>query len=51
MNYNSRNSIFDSDGERRGYATRSQDGVINFFSNDGKRLGYIAAPDSDNEDE
>src|SRR6516162_6920105 len=44
-NMNSRNGMYDEDGERTGYAVRRPDGGVNFFDNDGNRTGYMPGDD------
>ena len=39
-NMNSRNGLYDGDGNRTGYAVRRPDGGVNFFDNQGRRRGY-----------
>ena len=39
-NMNSRNGLYDGDGNRTGYAVRRSDGGVNFFDNQGRRRGY-----------
>ena len=36
--------IYDPAGNRLGYAVRRSDGVLNFFADDGERLGVMPAP-------
>ncbi len=40
-NYNSTNGVFDNQGNRIGYETKSPEGVTNIFDNNGNRLGYV----------
>jgi hypothetical protein len=40
MNYNSKNGIYDNNGNRVGYETKSSSGVKNIFDNNGNRIGY-----------
>jgi predicted PurR-regulated permease PerM len=40
-NYNSTNGVFDNQGNRIGYETKSPEGVTNIFDNNGNRLGYL----------
>jgi hypothetical protein len=39
-NYNSRNGVYDNDGNRIAYARRNNEGTVNIFDNDGDRIGY-----------
>jgi len=39
-NYYSSNGIYDSNGNRTGYAVPTPNGGINYFGNDGSRRGY-----------
>ena len=41
-NYNSPNGIYDTNGNRVGYRTRTEQGVTNYFDNQGRRKGYSA---------
>ena len=41
-NYNSPNGIYDTNGNRIGYRTRTEQGVTNYFDNQGRRKGYSA---------
>ena len=34
------NAVFDSQGNRVGYKTESNQGVVNYYDNSGKRKGY-----------
>ncbi len=40
MNYNSTNGLYDNNGNRTGYETKSPSGVTNYFDNNGNRIGY-----------
>jgi hypothetical protein len=40
QNYNSTNGIYDAKGNRTGYMVPRGDGGINYFNNDGTRMGY-----------
>lgn len=44
QNISATNGIYDDKGNRVGYTTITPKGVINIFSNDGDRLGYVPAP-------
>jgi len=46
LNYNATNGVYDSQGNRTGYTTVSPDGVTNIYSQDGRRSGYIPAPEA-----
>jgi hypothetical protein len=39
-NYNNANGIYDSSGNRTGYSVPSANGGMNYFNNDGSRIGY-----------
>jgi hypothetical protein len=39
-NFNSSNGIYNNQGQRSGYQTKSPDGTVNFFDNNGNRIGY-----------
>lgn len=41
MNLNSSRGIYDSNGDRTGYAVPRSDGGVNIFDNDGNRTGYV----------
>jgi len=40
MNSNSRNRIYNESGNDIGYGVQKSNGGMNFFSNDGQRLGF-----------
>jgi hypothetical protein len=40
FNYNSPNGVYDRNGNRIGYKTRTDEGVTNYFDNRGDRKGY-----------
>ena len=44
-NMNSRNGLYDGNGNRTGYVVRRPDGGANFFDNDGNRRGYMPGRD------
>lgn len=39
-NMNSKNGIYNNEGERIGYETRSREGTRNLYDNNGNRIGY-----------
>lgn len=39
-NTNSKNNIYDNNGNRIGYETRSNEGTRNIYDNNGNRIGY-----------
>lgn len=39
-NYNATNGVYDSQGNRQGYQTQSPSGVVNYYNNNGNRIGY-----------
>lgn len=43
LNPRSGNGIYNSDGHRIGYGVEAPSGVINFFDNNGNRIGYQPA--------
>ena len=43
FNTNSTNGVFDNNGNRIGYETKTRDGVSNIFDNNGNRIGYRPA--------
>ena len=40
LNLNSPNAVFDAQGNRTGYSTKTDSGVINYYDNNGNRKGY-----------
>jgi uncharacterized protein YxeA len=40
FNTNSKNGVYDNNGNRVGYETRSDQGTRNIFDNNGNRIGY-----------
>ena len=40
LNYNATNGVYDNNGNRVGYETKSSEGVRNYFDNNGNRVGY-----------
>lgn len=43
QNWGATNGVYDNQGNRTGYETRTPDGVTNFFDNQGNRKGYVPA--------
>ena len=43
LNTNSSNGVYDNNGNRIGYETKSNEGVTNIFDNNGNRIGYSPA--------
>lgn len=43
LNYNSTNGLYDNNGNRIGYETKTPSGVTNYFDNNGNRIGYSPA--------
>lgn len=39
-NYNATNALYDAQGNRVGYKTETDQGVVNYFDNRGNRKGY-----------
>lgn len=39
-NWNSKNGVYDNNGNRVGYETQSPTGVTNVYDNNGNRVGY-----------
>jgi len=40
LNYGATNGIYDNNGNRLGYETKSPSGVTNIYDNSGNRIGY-----------
>ena len=43
LNYSATNGLYDNQGNRLGYETKSPSGVTNLYDNSGNRIGYIPA--------
>lgn len=43
-NFSATNGVYDNLGNRIGYEVQSPSGVTNLYSNDGRRMGYVPAP-------
>lgn len=43
LNYSATNGLYDNQGNRLGYETKSPSGVTNLYDNNGNRIGYVPA--------
>jgi len=43
-NFNATNGVYDNRGNRIGYEVQAPSGVVNIYSNDGQRMGYVPSP-------
>lgn len=43
-NFSANNGVYDNRGNRVGYEVQAPSGVTNIYSNDGRRMGYVPAP-------